>query len=162
MREAALTLIERRLRTRADIARRLRGRHYPVDIIEQVLDRLAEVGLVNDQAYAEAFLRDRRRFRPRSGRMLRTELRQRGVGDEEIEAAMAALAEDLDERGLAAELLARRAGRWRREDPDARRRRAEALLRRNGFAWEVIREVLAADTHDQGGSSDDGADLAPF
>jgi regulatory protein len=145
VREAALTLLERRIRTRSDLAKRLRGRGFRSHVIDSVLDRLSEVGLVDDRAYAEAFLRDRLRFRPRSRRMLRVELLQRGVGEADIEAAFESLADELDEVRLAGDLLARRAARWSRLEPAERRRRAEGLLQRNGFSWDVIRAALAAD-----------------
>src|SRR4029079_19039030 len=58
-REAALRLIERMRRTRADLAKRLRDKGHDAADIERVLDRLAAVGLVDDIDYARAFLASR-------------------------------------------------------------------------------------------------------
>jgi regulatory protein len=116
-------------------------------VIDTVLERLGEVGLVDDRKFAEAFLRDRLRFRPRSRAVLASELRRRGVGAEEIEQAIEALDGELGDRAdleLARALLARRGARLERLDPERRRQRAIALLRRNGFSWEVIHEALTA------------------
>ncbi|MGD8396663.1 MAG: regulatory protein RecX [Candidatus Eiseniibacteriota bacterium] len=149
VREAALGLLERRLYSRAELARKLRGRGYDAATVDTVLARLGEVGLVDDRHYAEAFLHDRLRFRPRSRAVLAVELRRRGVEPEDIEQALEALDAELGVHGdleLARALLARRGARLARLDPERRRQRAIDLLRRNGFAWDVIHEALAADT----------------
>src|SRR6185295_5408516 len=78
-REAALTLLERTRRTRKDLATRLRDRGYAAATITEVLDRLAEVGLVNDVEYARAYLVDRWGRKPAGLRRLEQELRRRGV-----------------------------------------------------------------------------------
>jgi regulatory protein len=59
-REAALRLLERQRRTRADLERRLKDKGYALATAGEVLDRLAGVGLVDDLEYARAFMAGRR------------------------------------------------------------------------------------------------------
>src|SRR5204863_9139198 len=92
-REAALKLLERTRRTRSDLARRLREKGYASAVIEPVLTRLAEVGLVDDVEYARAFLEARARRRTAGRRRLEQDLRARGVSADDIAAARALLAE---------------------------------------------------------------------
>lgn len=141
-REQALRLLERRRRTRSDLAERLSGRGFESECVTRVLDRLTDVGLVDDQAFAEAFLRDRLAFRPRSRRVLSLELRRKGVAEKDIEAAFEVLGEEIDEPALAARLLDKRLSRLQRLPEEERKPRAQALLRRYGFAWHVVQETV--------------------
>lgn len=141
-REAAIRLIEVQLRPRRELARRLAARGFPPDTVAAALDRLEAVGLVNDRAYAEGFIRRRVRLRPRGAFLLEQELVRRGV---ERPVAAAALAEGLagrDELTLARAALAKRAAAWGRLEPAVARRRAAAALRRLGFPAGVIRAAL--------------------
>src|SRR5260221_10922272 len=76
-REAALRLLERTRRTRSDLARRLRDKGYTPAAIGSVLDRLAEVGLLDDAEYARAFMAGRRARRSAGSRRIEQELRAR-------------------------------------------------------------------------------------
>ena len=88
-REAALRLLERTRRTRSDLSRRLREKGYDAAVIEQVLERLAGVGLVDDAEFARAFLKGRWGRRAAGWRRLEQDLRGRGVGADDIAAAPA-------------------------------------------------------------------------
>ena len=147
---AALRLLDSRARTTSDLRTRLARSGYPAALIEGVVARLAEVGLLDDTAYARGWLESRDRGRPRGERALRVELRQRGVPSEMAETA-------LEERRAAAEveagepsaddvaatrLLERRAAALGRgTDLRVRRQRAYGLLARNGFDPDVAGRV---------------------
>jgi len=88
-REAALKLLERTRRTRSDLARRLRERGFESATIEEVLTRLATVGLVDDVEYARAFLAGRWGRRPAGWRMLEQDLYRRGISAEDAAAGRA-------------------------------------------------------------------------
>lgn len=141
-REAALHLLAPGLRTRHHLARLLAERGYQAAVIEQVLSRLTELGLVNDGLYAEGFIRRRLRLRPRSPALLRLELRARGVPETAIETALEAFAGQLDEVALARDVLRRQAYRWAKLDPEVARRRAIGALRRLGFSSPAIIEAV--------------------
>jgi regulatory protein len=107
-----------------------------------VLDRLAHVGLVDDTAYAQAYVRTGVGVRRRGTRSLRAELRGRGVAPEVIDLAALEVDED-DERATALALAQRRAPALARLAPEVRRRRLMGLLLRRGFNSSVINDVLA-------------------
>ena len=144
-REAALRLLERTRRTRLDLSRRLRDKGYTAAIVEQVLDRLAEVGLVDDVEYARAYLESRLGRRTAGWRRLEQELRIRGVGAEDVATARA----QLEERGAqmgdevsARRVIAQAERRYAKLDPRTRRQRLYALLARRGFDSDVIEAAL--------------------
>jgi regulatory protein len=143
-RAAALRMIEVQLRPRRELARRLAARGFPAPAVTAVLDRLEAVGIVDDRAYAEGFIRRRLRLRPRGPRLLERELLQRGVPRAVVLAAIAAALGERTELDLARAALIQRASGWARLDPEVARRRAIAALKRLGFPGATIRAALDA------------------
>ena len=150
--EAAAAFLAVRPRSIEETRRRLRYLGYRHVLVDQVVERLAEMGYLDDEAFARAWIESRDRARPRGQIALRRELALRGVPREVIadvlndrhqEAAAAGAEADLD---AALRLLQRRRAALERE-PDLRRRRqkAYALLARNGFdpgtCQEAARQV---------------------
>jgi regulatory protein len=154
---AAARLLEMRSRSVADLRGRLLKAAYPAALVDTTIERLIEIGLLDDEAYARSWLEARDLGRPRGERVLRQELRLRGVPtalartalDERREAAAERANADEDGPGSADEAAARRliekraAALARVADPRERRRRAYALLARNGFDPDVAARVSA-------------------
>ena len=144
-REAALKLLERTRRTRADLERRLKDKGYVSTAIAPVVTRLLEVGLVDDTEYARAWLAGRWGRRPSGWRRLQQELRAKGIADDDIERAQALLAERggaPDELESAAKLVEQARRRFAKLDPQKRRQRLYALLARRGYGADTIRRAL--------------------
>jgi regulatory protein len=147
-REAALRLLERQRRTRADLERRLRDKGYAEAAIVEVLDRLASVGLVDDLEYARAFMAGRRARRAAGARRIEQELRARGVSADDIAAASARLDAEqggMDELAAARKVVAQADRRNRGTEPRLRRQRLYALLARRGFDSETITQALSGE-----------------
>jgi regulatory protein len=146
-RETALRLLERTRRTRADLERRLKDRGFAPAVIEDVLDRLAAVGLVDDAEYARAWLAGRWGRRPSGWRRLEGELRAKGISADDIAAGRARLEQEqggaADEVSAARRLASLAERRYRTLEPRLRQRRLYALLARRGFDGDVIRAALA-------------------
>jgi regulatory protein len=143
-------------RTRAQLAADLAGRAVPEEVAERVLDRFTEVGLVDDAAFAQSWVRSRHTGRGLSRRALAHELRRKGVDDETAREAVEELGPD-DEAAAAAALVARRLPATRGLAPEARVRRLAGMLARKGYssglALRVVRDALAAE-----GLADEAAD----
>jgi regulatory protein len=149
--DAALRFLEARQRSTAEVRRRLVSAGYQRGLVEGAIERLTELGMLDDEAFARAWLESRDRARPRGERALRRELTLKGIErrvvDERLE-ERAAGAPDADAEA-ARRLLARHVRSLERvADPRTRRQRAYALLARNGFdsetATTVIGEVLGS------------------
>ena len=154
--EAAAAFLAVRPRSVAETRRRLRHLGYPEELTDQVVERLAEMGYLDDEAFARAWVENRDRARPRGEAALRRELALKGVdrgvvdqllaerADVTRTAAPEASAAPSVDMAAARRLLERRAAAFAREpDPRKRRQRAYALLARNGFDPEVCREAAA-------------------
>ena len=148
-REAALRLLERTQRTRADLAPPLREKGYTQAVASEVIERLAAVGLVDDAEYARAFLAARWGRRAAGWRRLEQELRRRGVTSDDIGRARARFTEEqggADEVRLARRVVAQAARRYAALDPRVRRQRLYALLVRRGFDGDTIEQALREPT----------------
>lgn len=133
-------------RTRAQLSEACRKRDVPEAAADQVLDRFTELGLVDDRAFADAWVQSRHGGRGLSRRALRHELKHRGVADETIEAALEQIDGD-DERAAAVDLVRARLPGLHRYDQATQRRRLQGLLVRRGYspgvAGAVVNQVIA-------------------
>ncbi len=147
--ELCLRWLAVRPHTRAELASKLDRRGLPEPLTEAVLVRLTEVGLIDDEAFAGAWVSTRQRGRGLARRALAHELRQRGVAAETVERAVAAVSAD-DERTAARALVARRLASTPGLAPQVRQRRLAAVLARRGYgcalAAEVVREALDGES----------------
>ncbi|HYJ78628.1 MAG TPA: regulatory protein RecX [Longimicrobiaceae bacterium] len=142
-REAALVLLAYRARSAEELRRRLERKGFAPEIARACVDGLGELGMVDDAAFAETFVRDRIRLRPHGRRRLSRELRAKGVDEE---TATAALDEVMEREEVSdADLAREAAARWhpRAGEDDARaRRRLYGFLARRGFGADAIRQVI--------------------
>jgi len=167
--EAAARFLEVRSRSVAEVHRRLTSAGYRPDLVERAIERLSELGMLDDDAFARAWVESRDRARPRGERAIRRELGLKGVDrstvdlvlSERREAVAGMPAEDggaISADQAAAERLLARNGRSlaRVADPRQRRQRAYALLARNGFDPELCRTVASrVDGEDEPDELDD-------
>ena len=135
-------LIDHRMRTRRELAVRLRSKGRPDEVIDQVLDRLEHAGLIDDGRFARSWIDERLRRRPAGLSLLRRELRQKGIDAEVVEAALEESASREGESERAYEALRRQSHRYARLDRDAAHRRMVAFLGRRGFGQAVIYQVV--------------------
>jgi regulatory protein len=144
-RQICLRLLTAAPRTKAQLAAALRRRRVPEAAAEAVLARFAEVKLIDDGMFARAWVESRHLGRGLAGRALGAELRQRGVAQEDIQAALEELDPD-QELATARELVARRLLATAKMPAPARMRRLVAMLARKGYgpalAYRVVREAL--------------------
>ena len=103
--EAAARFLEPRARSVAEVRRRLTGAGYRADLVDGAIERLLELGMLDDEAFARAWVESRDRARPRGERAIRAELGLKGVDRTTID------------------LVLERASRGGRRDARGRRRR---------------------------------------
>ena len=154
--QRALNLISYRPRSEKEVRLRLKRAGVDEPEILIVIQKLKDAGLLNDEAFSQQWVESRLRASPRGKRMMRWELKQKGVGDKEIASAL----EGVDDLQAAYEAATRRWSRVATLEPRERKRKLTEFLARNGFDYDVISSVInrvleehsAADT---GSDSDD-------
>ena len=149
-RALCLRLLTARARTRAELADQLAKRGYPDDVSARVLDRLTDVGLVDDAGFAEQWVHSRRANAGKGKRALAAELHTKGVDNDVITSVLGGI-NPAAERGRAEQLVRARLRQENLSDADDARvsRRMVAMLARRGFgqtmAYEVVSAELAAE-----------------
>lgn len=136
--DAAARLLSYRPRSEAELRQRL-GRHgFSEGIIETVLKRLKEQGLVDDVSFARSWRDSRQALQPRSQWLIRRELRQKGVAEGVIDQAVAAV----DDSDSAYRAAMARVRSLPRDDYQGFRRRLGEYLKRRGFDYGVINHTI--------------------
>ncbi len=150
-REICLRQLSHGPRTAAQLAAAMARKGIEEDVANEVLERFTDVGLIDDQAFAEAWVESRHTGRGLARRALAHELRTRGVDAAVVAVAVAELDPER-ELETARTLATKRLAATRGLDTQVRFRRVAALLARKGYseavAYRVIREALEAEGDD--------------
>ncbi len=136
--DRAVRLLARRPYSKAELRRYLAKKDVPNAVVQATLAKLERLGYVDDRAFADYWVENRERFRPRGLRALRYELRQKGIAAEIVEAAL----QNVDPHASAyraAQTYTRRLRGLARRDAQ---NKLAAFLQRRGFAYAVVREVV--------------------
>lgn len=169
--EAAARFLEARSRSIAEVRRRLTTAGYRADLVDGAIARMTDLGMLDDEAFARAWVESRDWARPRGERALQNELRLKGIDRAVIDLVLDDRREQLSgsddadapavapDRVAAERLIAKHARTLDRiADPRRRRERAYALLARNGFDPDTCRDVAAGvATRDVDDELDPGA-----
>lgn len=150
--EICLNLLAMRPRTRTELRDKLLQRGIEEPVADQVLSRLNEVGLVDDAAFAEMWVRSRHTYQGMSRRALSLELRRKGVADQLAAEAVSAVDSEAEE-AKARELVRKRMRSVAGTAPELTLiRRLVGMLARKGYsegmAYRVVREELRSAGND--------------
>ena len=139
----AINFLGYRPRSSHEIRERLKREEMGEEEINRVVEKLKALGLVNDAAFAAAWIEGRSLSKPRGSRALRQELRQKGVAREEIESALqAALPDDESEVENALAALKSKARTWEKLEGREREQKMLGFLQRRGFSFGVGKSAI--------------------
>jgi regulatory protein len=146
--QQAMLFLSYRARSEKEIRQNLGKHEIPAEVVEETLQRLREEGIANDDKFARIWVENRNTFRPRSRRVLTMELRQKGLDDEAVQAAVA----NVDEDALAYGSAIKRANRFKNLEWKEFRKKMSEYLARRGFSYSIIAPVVTRvwnETHVQ-------------
>ena len=141
-----------RPRSSIEVRRHLRKKGVDEAVTDQVIDRLEELKLLDDLAFAQYWVEQRETFKPRSRRALQYELFQKGLSRQIVEQAV----EQVDEMAAAQRAGAKKASLWRNLAEDEFHSKMRGFLGRRGFNYAIISEVsreLWRDARENDGST---------
>jgi len=141
-RTIALRRLTTRPHTRHELDKALQAKNVPQSVNEAVLDRMQEVGLVDDATFAVDWVASRQQRRHLSRRALKRELEVKGVERGDIDRALENVDRDA-ELASARELVERKRPAMSALAHDVQQRRLAGLLSRRGFDSAVITRVLS-------------------
>jgi regulatory protein len=134
------------------LAQALGRKGVEAEIVEQVLSRLDEVGLIDDAAFAEVWVRSRHNFQGLSRRALAVELRRKGVAEESVAEALATVDADAEEE-RARQLVRKKLRSLGSADEPTKVRRLVGMLARKGYseglAYRVVKDEVRTSLLDE-------------
>lgn len=143
---AAVHYLSYRPRSESEVRDRLKRRGFDSDIIETVIAKLKEQGLVDDLAFAQFWKDNRDSFNPRSQWLIKFELKQKGIAREIIDQVI----DTVDDNDSAYRAARDKARRLSRSDYQSFRRRLGEYLKRRGFSYGTINHIVEQVWQQQG------------
>lgn len=144
----ALAYLSYRPRSESELRKKLSQPGVDGALQEAVITRLKERGLVDDMSFAQFWKDNRESFSPRSRRLTRLELRQKGVANDIIDQVV----ESIDDEDSAYRAALSKARSLSQSNYQEFRRRLGDYLKRHGFSYEVISHTVTRLWQEQGGS----------
>ncbi|MGD2077436.1 MAG: RecX family transcriptional regulator [Chloroflexota bacterium] len=135
--QIAYRLLSFRPRSTVEVRRHLRSKRVENDIIDRVIDRLQQLELLDDMAFARYWVEQRETFKPRSRRALEHELFKKGLSRHIVEQAVA----EVDETAAARRAGQKKALRWANLPEEEFHAKMQGFLGRRGFNYAVIAEI---------------------
>lgn len=136
--QKALNFLSYRERSESEVYKHLSGKGHQDEVIEEVLERLRRAGLLDDNRFAHKWVENRSEFRPRSRRALVYELKQKGISETAIQAAVA----DIDEERMAYLAAQKKSRRYRSLEWQEFRQKMYTYLAGKGFTYQVSAPVI--------------------
>lgn len=137
--QSALRLIQLRPRSENEIRQRLLQHKEKDDVIEYVIERLKQSGLLNDNAFAKGWIENRAELRPRSRRALAYELSQRRVERSVIETNLA----EIDDDEMAYRAAQKKARKLKDVDWNDFRSKLYRYLAQRGFNYAASQQAIS-------------------
>jgi regulatory protein len=144
--DAAVKILSRRAHSVSDMKKALIRRTADEDLIQKVLARLKQNGLIDDARYAKQFARQRTEIRHQGKYRVARELRARGVPDRHIDSAVEEAAANSDEVAMVRQRIDRKLRLFRGEIGEKKLASLYRTLLRAGFSSDTIRAELKRAT----------------
>ena len=141
---AAANFLKTRERSQKEIKDKLKTKDYSEVVIEKVLEKLERLDIVNDKRFAEMFVRDRMKLKPKGKKVLQLELMQKGIDRNIIEEVLSEMLSGDNELELAKRVLAKAEKKYAGLEENIKRDKIIKYLLGKGFAYNIIEEVLSS------------------
>ena len=142
--DSALHLLAHKMRTRAELIKRLAGKGIGDDAISAALDKLAAYGYVDDGQYAKEYIESAINAAKLGRKAVMYKLKEKGLGDDVIADALLAYTDEL-EKDIAEQNISKLVRRYQNDDAKKRRQKIFAALARHGFDYDIINTILNKD-----------------
>jgi regulatory protein len=140
--DQAMQFLRRRLHSRSELSRKLMKQEYGEPVVKSVLDKLQQLGYVDDERFAKTKALSAAEHKHHGRRRAFVELRRAGVSGDVADRALDSVYDTTDTVALARELALKQAPRLRKLDPLVAKRRLVGMLQRRGFDYDAIKPVI--------------------
>lgn len=139
---SSLRFLSYRPRSEKEVGDKLRSKKASPEIIEKIIAKLKEKRFINDEEFARGWIESRLRFKPRSLRLIKLELKQKGIDNETINSLQLTIDNDLEQ---AKRLIDKKMTRFRNKFGMTREEIYQKLgryLASKGFGWDTIKKSI--------------------
>lgn len=140
-RDYALELLLSQTYTKQQMIEELEKHGFCVHAVSETIENLEQLGHVKDEKYARNWVKNRRRTRPTSKRLMRRELTNQGVDKSTVDRVLAEI-DEADETALALQVARKQVIRYKSLAPHVAKRRLYAFLIRRGFDHDTVAQVM--------------------
>lgn len=132
--------VREKLKSKSSFAKASEGQgKFILEVIDKVIQKLKEKKFINDEEYARIFVENRLRFKPRSLRLIKMELKQKGIDLETINNLQLTIGSDLES---AKKLVEKRIGRFKNLPKQKVYEKLGRFLASKGFNWDTIKKAI--------------------
>jgi regulatory protein len=142
----AVKYISYKFRSKKEVSDKLLEEGYEENVVENVLEELAGMGYINDKIYAQKYIFDRSKLKPKSSKLLKLELGIKGIKSEIVDEIL--LDYEIDDNLVAEGLARRKFGKYDITDEKVVRK-IQSFLQHRGFDYEIINKTLKDLKHSQ-------------
>jgi len=146
--DVALRALMRRSHSVHEMKQKLERRSDNKLLVQVVMARLKENGMIDDARYAKQFARQRTESRKQGKFRVARDLRARGIPDRHIASALEEVAQNSDEAAMVRQRIERKLRSYRGEIDEKKMASIYSSLVRAGFSAEVVRRELQAMTRE--------------
>jgi regulatory protein len=149
VKEKAIRLLALRAHSEKELRTKLIQKGFAEEMVEDVISELKTQKLLDDIAFAHSYARTRLINKPVGERLLRQELRQKGISDECINAVVSEAFSEKDQIEYAKELLVKKLPRSQGLENLKKKKRLADFLVRRGFDWDLVKEAIEGTLKDE-------------
>ena len=138
----ALKFLSYRPRSEKEIRDKLKKKKASEETINKIILRLKENNFINDEEFVRWWIEQRTNFKPRSLRLIKMELKQKGIGQELIEETIVHLPSTIDDLESAKKLIEKRLPRYKNLSREEKFQKIARFLSSKGFSYDIIKEIF--------------------
>lgn len=140
---SALFYLQYRSRSEREIREYLKRKKASEEVVEHIVSKLKEQKFLDDEAFAKMWIESRIRSKPRSQRLLKIELRRKGIHEDIIDLVFDNTeGEVVGDTALAKKLAEKKIRRYTHLPREEIYVKLGSLLARHGFNWETIKTAI--------------------
>ncbi|MCL4418832.1 RecX family transcriptional regulator [Patescibacteria group bacterium] len=138
----ALKFLSYRPRSEQEVIKNLLRKKAPEDIIKKITAKLKEQKFLNDEEFVKWWVEQRRTFKPRSLRLIKIELKQKGISNELVEKVINDVGFTIDDLASAKKLVERKKEKWKNLPREQKFQKLSRFLASRGFSYDIIKEIF--------------------
>ncbi|MCL5114011.1 MAG: RecX family transcriptional regulator [Patescibacteria group bacterium] len=138
----ALKFLSYRPRSEQEVIKNLLRKKSPEDIIKKITAKLEEQKFLNDEEFVKWWVEQRTTFKPRSLRLIKIELKQKGISNDLVEKVINDVGLTIDDLASARKLVERKKEKWKNLSREQKFQKLSRFLASRGFSYDIIKEIF--------------------